>query len=77
MTNSQVSIKDVEEQVFREFKAESVREGLKIGKSLTMAMRLWLETKDKKPKMRILDFKPKGWGKGTEKTSEEIDKILY
>lgn len=77
MTSSQVSIKDVEDQVFREFKAESVKEGLKIGKALTMAMRLWLETKDKKPRMSILDFKPKSWGKGTEKTSEEIDKILY
>ena len=77
MTNTQISIKDVEQQTFKEFKAESVREGLKIGNALTMAMKLWLETKDKKPRMSMLDFKPKRWGKGTEKTSEEIDKILY
>ena len=77
MTSTQISIKDVEEQVFREFKAESVKEGLKIGKALTLAMKLWLEDGGKKPKMSILNFSPKSWGKGTEKTSEQIDKILY
>lgn len=73
----QVSIKNVDEHVFREFKAESVREGLKVGNALTLAMQLMLEKKEKKPKMSILDFKPRAWGKGTEKTSEEIDKIVY
>ena len=77
MSETQISIKDVEKQVFREFKAESIKDGLKIGKALTMAMKLWLETRDKKPKMSILDFKPRSWGKGKEKTSEEIDNILY
>jgi len=28
-------------------------------------------------KKNILSLKPKSWGKGTEKTSQEIDKILY
>ena len=73
----QVSIKDVDEHIFREFKAESVREGLKIGKALTLAMRLMLEKMEKKPKMRFLDLKPKDWGRGTERISEEIDTILY
>ena len=73
----QVSIKDVDENIFREFKAESVREGLKIGKALTLAMRLMLEKMEKKPKMRFLDLKPKDWGRGTERISEEIDTILY
>ena len=67
MTSTQISIKDVEEQVFREFKAESVKEGLKIGKALTLAMKLWLEDGGKKPKMSILNFFSKNWGKGTEK----------
>lgn len=72
-----VSVKDVDEQMFREFKAESVRDGLNIGKSLTQAMKLWLDRKEKKPRMSILNLKPKDWGKGTERASEEIDKILY
>ena len=73
----QVSIKNVEDEVFREFKAESVREGLNVGKALTLAMKLWLEKKEQKPSMKLLKFKPANWGKGTERTSEEIDKILY
>jgi len=31
----------------------------------------------KKPKKSILNLKSKDWGKGSEKTSEEIDKMLY
>ena len=73
----QVSIKNVEDEIFREFKAESVREGLNVGKALTLAMKLWLEKKEQKPSMKLLKFKPANWGKGTERTSEEIDKILY
>ncbi len=73
----QLSVKNVEEQTFREFKAESVREGLQVGKALTLAMRRWLEERNVKPKVRFLNFKPKHWGKGTENTSEEIDNLVY
>ena len=73
----QVSIKNVEEGVFREFKAESVREGFKVGKALTFAMKMWLDNKEGKPRMSLLNFKPKNWGKGTERTSEEINNIIY
>ena len=31
----------------------------------------------KKPKLDLLDLKPRDWGKGTENLSEEIDKTLY
>lgn len=31
----------------------------------------------RKPKLSILELKPISWGEGTEKTSEEIDKIVY
>ncbi len=73
----QVSVKNVEEEVFREFKAESVREGFKVGKAITLAMKMWLENRNKKPRMSLLNFKPRDWGKGTERTSEEIDSIIY
>jgi hypothetical protein len=73
----QMSVKNVEEKVFRDFKAESVREGLNVGKALTLAMKMWLENKHRKPKLSLLKFEPNDWGKGTEMTSEEIDKILY
>ena len=32
---------------------------------------------EKKKKVSFLSLKPVSWGKGTEKTSKEIDKILY
>ena len=77
MSKIQLNVKNVDEETFREFKANSVRKGFKFGKALTLAMQLWLEKSKKKPKLNFLDFKPISWGKGTEKTSEEIDKILY
>lgn len=73
----QVSIKDVDDRIFREFRAESVREGMNVGRALSLAMKLWLDSKGRKPRLSIINFKPTHWGKGTERTSEEIDKILY
>ncbi len=73
----QLSVKNVEERVFREFKAEVVRRGENIGGALNVAMKAWLNTQKKRDPKCFLEFKPKRWGKGTEKTSEEIDKILY
>ncbi|MBI4488387.1 MAG: hypothetical protein HY694_04830 [Deltaproteobacteria bacterium] len=31
----------------------------------------------KKKKLSLLKFKPTKWGKGSEKTSEEVDELLY
>ena len=73
----QLSVKNVEKEVFQEFKAEAVREGLPIGRSLTLAMKLWLEKRERKTQLSILNLKPKHWGKGSERVSEEIDKIAY
>ena len=73
----QLSVKNVDERIFREFKAEAVREGLPVGKSLTLAMKFWIQQSRKTSKVRFLDFEPTAWGKGTERTSIEIDKILY
>ena len=36
-----------------------------------------IENLEKHVIISILNLKPRDWGKGTEKTSEEIDKILY
>ena len=72
----QLSVKRVEESVFREFKAQSVREGMRVGDALTLAMKLWLD-KARKPAKSLLDLKPTDWGKGTERASEKIDEALY
>ena len=73
----QLSVKNVEENVFLEFRAESVREKLPVGKALTFAMRYWLQQRKKKSKRSILNFKAMDFGKGTERLSEQIDEALY
>ena len=74
-----ITIRDVDENVFRNFKAETVRDSTTLGNAVTMAMKLWLEhyKKDKKTKKSILDLKSFDWGEGTENASMKVDEILY
>lgn len=37
-----MTIKEMDENVFRNFKAEAIRHGLKIGEATTEALRLWM-----------------------------------
>lgn len=72
---TQVSIRDVDVELFREFKAKAVREGLNVGKALNMAISQWLmQNKDRKS---FLNLKPVNLGKGTENLGRDVDKILY
>ena len=70
-----ITIRNVNRKIYQEFKAEAARRGLTMGQALTLAMKEFI-TPEKK-EISILDFKPFDWGKGTEKTSEDVDKILY
>ena len=72
---SDISIRGVNEDIFKEFKAKAVEDGMTVGQALNLAMENWAWKSGKK--RSILDFKPTNWGKGTERTSEEIDEILY
>ena len=73
-----VSVRDVNPQVFREFKSEAVKEDLKVGVALTQALQNWVETRAKrKRKGSFLDLKPFDWGPGNENISESVDEILY
>ncbi|RMF90457.1 MAG: hypothetical protein D6733_03835 [Methanobacteriota archaeon] len=74
-----ITVRDVDEKVFRRFKAEAVKEGQKLGQAVTRAMKFWLEKKheERGPAKSLLDLKPIDWGEGTEKTSTEIDSLLY
>lgn len=38
---------------------------------------IYMMKKRKKEKKSLLDLKPFDWGEGTEKSSEEIDAIIY
>lgn len=72
---TQVSIRDVDVGLFRDFKAKAVKEGLNVGKALNMAMNQWLM--QNKYRNNFLKLKPVDLGKGTENLSQDIDKILY
>ncbi len=73
----QITIRDVDPSVFKEFKAEAIRKGLTLGTAVTLAMmKFRSELGKNRPKFTSL-VKPVHWGKGTEHLSEEVDAILY
>ncbi len=73
-----VTVRDLDETVYRRFKARAVEEGMKLGEALTQAMEMWVKQRvaDKRS-VRFMDIKPFNWGVGTEKTSVEVDQVLY
>ena len=79
MKKELITVRDVDEDVLRKFKAAAMEERMKMGQALTNAMKVWLRQKEKvNVNLRAtVKIKPFDWGPGTEKTSEEIDKILY
>ena len=77
MISVNITIRGLDEVVFRRFKAKAVEEGMRLGEAITQAMEMWIRQRSIKPKGSLLEIKPFNWGKGTEKSSIEIDKILY
>ena len=71
----QLSVRDVDEDIFREFKAAVVRSKLKLGGALNLAMMKFKAELEKKRTLPPL--KPFHGGKGTEHVSEQVDEILY
>lgn len=79
MTKGITAIRGLDKEVFRRFKTKAVEEKLNLGEALNLAILQWLNrtnSKEKDPK-NLLKLRPFDWGFGTEKTSKEIDKILY
>jgi len=72
-----ITIRDLDEVVFKRFKAKAVEEGLKLGEALTHAMAMWVKQRKVRRKTSLLELKPFNWGKDTEKVSLEIDQTLY
>ncbi|GEM_PF-1348360 len=73
---TQITVRDVNNEVFRTFKASAIKKGLNIGAALTLAMEHFTEELKEK-QLKFSKHKPVSWGKGTEKTSEEVDTILF
>jgi len=78
MTKTFIGVREVDEEIFRKFRAKAVEEKLNLGDALNLAMKKWLaEEKKKKDPRNLLKVKPFNFGPGNEKLSEEIDKVLY
>ena len=77
MKETQISVRDVNKEVFNEFKALTVKKRVKLGKALTIAMMELLNEEKEVPKKSLLKMKSWDFGKGTENTSKEVDQILY
>ena len=79
MGNKFLGVRDIDEETFRKFRARAIERRLKLGLALTLAMENFLKEEENKvhKKIRSPRLKPFSWGKGTEKTSKEIDEILY
>ena len=75
MTN--VTFRNVEDEVLREFKAEAVREGKTLGEALVEALLNWLQSRQAKKAVKFTSLKPIDFGKNSEKSSNEIDEIVY
>jgi len=71
-----ISVRGVEDRLFKEFKAEAIKEGKKIGEALNEAIELWLRMRKKRVKFK-LKLEPFDWGEGNERSSMEVDEIVY
>ena len=74
-----IGVRDVDIEVFKKFRAMNIEERAKVGEALTKLMKKALMEREKRKdsKIRLPRLKPFNWGPGTEKTSSEIDEILY
>jgi hypothetical protein len=72
-----ITIRGLQEVIFRKFKSKAAEEDMKLGEALTQAMELWLKEGKNKPMAKFTDIPTFKWGKGTEKSSLEVDKIIY
>lgn len=79
MKRDLVTIRDVDDEILTRFKAKAAEHKMKMGKALSEAMLVWVQSKSrhKKGSKALFSARPFDWGKNTEKTSKHIDGILY
>jgi len=74
------AIRGIDEETYMKFRERALAERMRVGVALTLAMKEWLKKEKKRKEInpkKLLTIKPFDWGKGTEKTSKEVDEILY
>ena len=81
MTKEVLTVRDVDEEVWRRFRAKTEEEGLRTGQALNEALSSWVREKERKgnrPDPRNF-LKVEGIVRAGKRVrwSEEIDKVLY
>ena len=76
MAKIQVTIKNVDENVFSELKAEAARKKLSVGVALSLAVGKWL-SELKKPILPLTKWKTVKGSVKTRFLSEQLDSVLY
>ena len=73
-----ITIRNIDDELYHEFKAEAIRTGLTIGAAVNIAIQGWLNQKHKKaPKYSFLEYEAVDFGEGTENLSENYEQYLY
>ena len=79
MTKEVLTVRDVDEQVWKRFRAKTEEEGLKTGQALNEALSRWVNEKERdRPDPREF-LRVKGVIRAGKRVrwSEEIDRLLY
>src|SRR2546425_9895685 len=75
------TVRDVDEAIWRKFRAKTEEEGLKTGQALNEALRVWVEGREKEAKKpdphHFLKIEGIVRTKRRVRWSEEIDETLY
>jgi plasmid stability protein len=72
------TIRNLDEQVYREFRARAVRQGQNVGELLNDAMRAYLARVAVNPgRSTLRALKPEPFPEGNELLSQEVDAIVY
>ncbi len=83
MTKTFISVRDVDEETFRKFRALAIAERKKLGDTLTTLMRKYVKYRNKgreehwKKVRALAEAKPLNFSPGNERLSEQVDEILY
>jgi len=77
VTIMNITIRNIDDELYHEFKAEAIRTGTTIGTAINSAIQMWLDQKKKTPKYSFLDYKAADYGDGTENLSETYKQYMY
>ena len=73
-----VTIRNIDGDLYRRIKAHAARTGQTVAAVVEQAAEAWLAAAEPaRRRRRLADLEPVDLGPGTERTSEEIDDLLY